>query len=448
MSSRRNVIILGYIVWAFTMSVAYFAGKRSATNDGYAVNQETPAANTPLISVRNGRSSMTAPLSDPVTSLLDSLALPKNPHGPETYQEIITRLNRKHALAAIDALSEQSPSPIRNQAYVAAMARLAELDPLTALEIAAATPGRELKLRSQIASLKAWGSLRPEEALAFVSDPANGEKLPKEATRAVWGGLAKGDPLRALSFVETHGGSQEHASGVREVLKELYQDNHHERLIEWTTGLPQGNLREQAAEAIVSQWARYDASAAKEWLAANPDLDQPGAQMALASAWVREDPEAAVTWAAGLTKGPQHSKVLDQVVKYWLQADRDGAGAWLASQEPSPELDNAVARYSREVVRYDPAGTMPWAESITEPKLRHETMKRVASTWRKMDPEGFQGYMHQHQDTGVFSEKEVRKLMGAEKATKSAEKLGRKLQKQERRQQPKVKRERNRKKTT
>ena len=50
-------------------------------------------------------------------------------------------------------------------------------------------------------------------------------------------------------------------------------------------------------------------------------------------------------------------------------------------------LDPAVATFANRIKEKDPEGAIEWAQSITDPKLRHQMVQNAINTWEQTDPE-------------------------------------------------------------
>ena len=76
-----------------------------------------------------------------------------------------------------------------------------------------------------------------------------------------------------------------------------------------------------------------------------------------------------------------------------MPSSETAAAAFLAEQPASPILDRQFERYAYDVMNQNPSATMPWAESITDPDRRWKAISRVASAWRKQDPNGLNNFV-------------------------------------------------------
>lgn len=99
----------------------------------------------------------------------------------------------------------------------------------------------------------------------------------------------------------------------------------------------------------------------------------------LASSWVTEDPAAATAWATGLPEGPARARALRELTGSWAGGDPEGAGRWLNTQPASPDLDPAISEYAVLVAQDNAEFARGWAQGILDPKLRDETLARIAA---------------------------------------------------------------------
>lgn len=137
----------------------------------------------------------------------------------------------------------------------------------------------------------------------------------------------------------------------------------------------------------------------------NDNDDLFTAYRSLGWAWSQTDPQAAVSWADTLdgrrsryVKGgilkfwPEHDpagaaeytlqemggkRELSQIISKWAKMDIEGASNWLLRHEPGEALDEA-ARTMASLAKEDyPEKAKGWANSITDEKMRAETIKSI-----------------------------------------------------------------------
>ncbi len=287
------------------------------------------------------------------------------------------------------------PGVARNEAYFALIKEWAAADGPAALAAAGAITEPKLRFELRESALRAWAAASPEAAWKFASENASGD-LPENRMNLVFEGLGRSDPAKALAFMEANGKALEkYGDRATLVFDDLYENGHHDALVGWAEKMPAGKLRDMATNRIIDRWARYDPAAAKEWMDKNVTTkDNLGpARVELAESWARVDPSAALQWANSLPAGQRDSEYYSRIYGRWIQYDRNAAAKNLAEQPPSPQLDRPIERYTYEVMRQNPAETMPWAESISDAKRRWEAVSRVAEYWGRRDPGAMQNYV-------------------------------------------------------
>lgn len=177
---------------------------------------------------------------------------------------------------------------------------------------------------------------------------------------------------------------------------QLYERGGHDLMVPWVQNLPEGKMKDGAVNRIVDQWARYDPLAAAQWMnsmiAVNPK-NTVEARIELAESWARVNPTQALAYVQSLPPDQQNNAYYERIFKRWLDYDKQNAAAYLAEQPASPALDRPFERYAYDVMNQNPAATMPWVESISDPGRRWNAMERVADAWRKKDPEGLNAYV-------------------------------------------------------
>ncbi len=155
-----------------------------------------------------------------------------------------------------------------------------------------------------------------------------------------------------------------------------------------------GTFEEQKlAEIVASRMATQDPKRAAAWVAQLPSDARVSAEMGVAFAWARRDPQAASEWATGLL--PEERKhVLGPVAAQWSLSDPQAAGRWLSSLE-GPGRDEAVGTYSGAIAGVDPQAAVSWASTMSDGRMRNDTLQRILSGWYNRDPQSAKNWLAQ-----------------------------------------------------
>jgi hypothetical protein len=312
-------------------------------------------------------------------------------------------------LNRLTALRAEKPGPLQRRALLDAIAAMAERDPAAAMAAAGEETGLKLRADLRATVLQHWAQTDPEKAWAFALANTSGE-LPDNRLDLVLDGVARGNPQTALRFLQDHGDVMgRRFERAATVIGDLFEAGHQDLITQWAETLPAGKLRDAAQTRLIDRWARYDPEAARGWMDAN--IKDPAAlasaRSELAASWARISPEAALQWADTLPASQRGRDLYGRIYAQWIDYDRNAAGAALAAQPASPELDKSIERYAYEVMRGNPADTMPWAESIGDKDRRWRAVERVALEWRRRDPDGLRNYL----DASQFTEDQKRRLL-------------------------------------
>lgn len=305
------------------------------------------------------------------------------------------------------------PGPERNEAMFDLMKEWAAADGPAALAAAGAVAEPKLRFELREAALRHWASADPDAAWKFASENPNGD-LPDHRMQLVFDGLGRTDPAKALAFFDKHRAEMEkQGDRAAYVFDELYERGGHDQLVGWAEKMPPGKLRDMAANRIIDRWARYDPESAKQWMERTVTNKEnlTAARIELAESWARVNPGAALQWANALPADQRDGEFYNRIYGRWLQYDRNTAASSLATQPPSPALDRPIERYTYEVMRQNPADTMPWAESINDAGRRWRAIERVADVWRTRDPAALQNYV---MSNATLTEEQKRKLLKQE----------------------------------
>lgn len=326
-------------------------------------------------------------------------------------EDLTDLMSLKDVHEAMNGLNSLEPGPFRQRAMFSLLERWSKLDPGEALSYAASIAAPEERQDATRHVFSSWGEVDPGAALQFAKE--NSEGSGRSEIDAIFRGVSKSNDIAgAMQFMENlNEEDTPYGSRIYESIRRLYERGDKE-VIAWAEKLPAGEVRERAMTAVIDQWARHDPTAAKEWLEKNGSGSKamPSAQIELGESWARVDPTEAYAWASTL---PEDSKttaaVMDRVFYRWMQYDFENAAKHLVDVEPSPQLDRTFERYIDRVRTVNPADTMPWAESITDPERRRKAIYRVANDWKRSDKGGFEAYVR---SSSSISEKDKQRLLG------------------------------------
>lgn len=400
--ARRAVLLLA---WAASLAGAYYIGNRR--------EPQLPSRKAGVLASIGERPGhgQTSPGARKAALATALAALPSDDESEE--EDIPSGASDVKFPDMLAEIQAMPPGVKRNTALFKLMRHWAAADGPGAL--AAAATITEPKLRSELreTALRSWASASPAAAWQAASENKNGD-LPDSRMELVFAGFGRSDPAKVLAFFDTHGKEMlAHGDRAALVMDELYERGHHDALVGWADKMPPGKLRDLCANRILDRWARYDPLAAKSWMEQNPGAKENlvPARVELAESWARVNPAAALQWANSLPENQRDSEYYSRIYGRWIQYDRNAAANYLASQPLSPALDRPIERYTYEVMRQNPADTMPWAESISDGKRRWEAISRVAEVWRRRDPAALANYV----SAGNFSAEQQQKLLNKDR---------------------------------
>ncbi len=314
------------------------------------------------------------------------------------------------------ALSENDP--IRRKALVAEL--LLNLSPENVDEVLAAfedAPKGEETDRHFRDFLYAWGRLGGGDAVAYATDPESARRTSWGSTTAISGwavtdlGAAK-QYVAGVENVETrqwmHYGVmremmrtdldgaiayseqnvQSRARGVQmdRLASEIIEQRGVEGLTDWLAGIDHSqennnllSYKQYAAGITLDRLAQNDPDAALKFITENasqPFITADGLERAARRAAGPIDEE--LNWLAelpGELGGRQHA--IGERFEDYIREDFSAAGEWLAAQPLGPAYDEAIQDYANSAARDDREAAIAWAERITDPKIREDTIRRI-----------------------------------------------------------------------
>jgi hypothetical protein len=280
--------------------------------------------------------------------------------------------------------TRQSLAEKRVTAMTSMVRTEAELDPAKALEIALAFQADFSWDDGFYIVFSRWPQMNLEQATqAMLKLPAG--RL-AEASRCIVNSLAWEDPQAALT---------------------------------WAHQLPEGEMRSNALQFAVEQWARKDPEAAFHHAQELPRLREKDAVLeGIISVWSLNDPKSAVEFIDQLPSGPskaamlqaalvawglgdiksampriqeissikERNVVLNQVLWAWVKADPDSVLKWTQGL-PSNERDAVRSRALDALARSNPAWAAEWLDKISDYPRKNDAIQEVVFYWQQKDPE-------------------------------------------------------------
>ncbi|MEY4488475.1 MAG: hypothetical protein RIQ79_983 [Verrucomicrobiota bacterium] len=322
-----------------------------------------------------------------------------NPPAPRLQTAPSARTNDTAAVSSVAreqwaTLRDLPSTPDSEAKLCARLEALAAEDPAAALQLAtsAATPRQHELLRN--AALQGWASrdslaaadwalanVRSEERRAAVEAIAAGAVARPDDAIAAINHLIAADPILACD----HGYA---------LVTALAHVGLYERAGEFAASGP-AQYRSAWLASTYQQWGTYQPQAALLALEeiADPVASQE-ARSGLYAGWSGSDPAALVAYAQTLPHGESRLSALNDGLSQWVHRDPAAASAWMDGHDPSPDLDSgAVAiALAPALVTQKPDVAASWAESITDPELRANTLLDLIRLWAEHDVAGARAY--------------------------------------------------------
>lgn len=107
----------------------------------------------------------------------------------------------------------------------------------------------------------------------------------------------------------------------------------------------------------------------------------------LYAGWASSDPAGLVAYAQTLPVGESRLDALKEGLTQWVYRDSTAASDWMDKFDPSPDLDAGAAAIAvmPALVERKPDIAASWAESITDPELRANTLLDLIRLWAEHD---------------------------------------------------------------
>src|SRR5262249_19377777 len=115
---------------------------------------------------------------------------------------------------------------------------------------------------------------------------------------------------------------------------------------------------------------------------------------AVINSWSGNNPQTVAEYASQLDSSDEKKFALTVALRNWAGYDALQAANWICQHAPSPELDAGTAGVAIEPENlHQPTIAAQWAESITNPELRSNTLMTVLREWALRDPVAAMNYL-------------------------------------------------------
>jgi hypothetical protein len=169
---------------------------------------------------------------------------------------------------------------------------------------------RESRIRKL---LSAWAIQDAEAALSWVSsleDPS----ARRSARSTVCMAVAEEDPRRAVTLALDHGADQGDGAGLLECLTMRWCERECETVIDWAREQPPGEWRDRLLSSASFVLSKSDPAAAAQLVSGLvPGSVQDEAAMAVLHQWALKDSSAALQWAEGFAEPALRDRALEEI---------------------------------------------------------------------------------------------------------------------------------------
>jgi hypothetical protein len=211
----------------------------------------------------------------------------------------------KHAGAALPGMGKTSDALSNNHS--------ASTDPARALTLAFALEkgiDRQSRIRDLLVT---WAVRDAEAALDWVSsleDPA----ARRSARSTVCFALAEKDPRRAVTLALAHGADEDDDRGLLESLTMQWCEKECETVVDWVREQPPGEWRERLLSRVSFVLSKSDPAAAAHLISGlKPGTVQDEAAMAVLHQWALQDSSAALRWAEAFSEPILRGRALAEI---------------------------------------------------------------------------------------------------------------------------------------
>ena len=412
---KRPLIVLAVATGMFASGlVGFFVGKRSGSE---AMVGRSPTYAPPPSLVGNGKTPGSSQDEDDVaTPEGNALKDDVRKVGRSSMEELLEEARRKLAGGMINirqvvevfqSMEEIDPKVMpellrgieelpnfqqKNLLFMAALTRWAEVDGEGAATHVRDNMSGERQGGMLGAVFSSWASKEPEDAWNWFEESRgslSNPMLEAPLMRSLFQGVASKDLDDALAKFDALDSQHLKNVALDGIGSSLSNDSDRRSFLKLAATLDDRDLRMHAMRPALGQWAHGNPDAAAAWLdsAEVEESERREIAKSVRDAWFQTNPEDAADWyMAQIPEDDKSGGAVREVVQRWMRQDPNAAGEWLGSYEPGPGSDEARASFSQGIAGVDPASAVSWAKTITNDKMREQSLTNILRHWYKEDP--------------------------------------------------------------
>ena len=336
----------------------------------------------------------------PVISSGSNLAVAQAQRGSESSARDDERASASDSAVSRDNWQRQwseftrSPAtPAGELAIARAIEELASSDPQRAISVAARENNFRLRTALLRSALTGWGRTNPEAAATWAESQTLVDR--GDAFGALFQG-AVSNPERAIDLVssllqKTPRRSAEYGSKLISAFVEAGQ---FERAANFALTSPTQN-REDWMLPAYSRWAEFQpqAAAASAMQLADPTA-RAEAMNAVIIGWSPSDPKGLIEFSKKNLSPSQQNAVVARAIGFWASSDPVAAANWIGQNEFGAASDPGIAEIAvSPQLATTPTIAASWAEIITNPQLRLQTLGSILEQWAATDGNSAEKYL-------------------------------------------------------
>ncbi len=286
---------------------------------------------------------------NPLRALELSLALPGFFARSQMQDELVLKLYKKDAQAAIGWVMNQHDPLTQRGALHSLLRAMAKDDPRKALEFlhASAFPGERSSAEASIFSV--WLEKDLNAALDYLaSNPALREREKSSYHWQIINALNTSTPAEQKKLLNRLPDDDFKFRLLTGLATNLTSRGQYAKAVAMLNDLPDSIHRDSALHNLGGSWSADKPSAVASWLNQQPaSTDRDLVVSGMVGTLVPTDPQAAVQWAASITDQQIQTFAFKQIAHSWLHLDAQAARSWLQSTNlPASEKETILRDFN------------------------------------------------------------------------------------------------------
>ena len=293
-------------------------------------------------------------------------------------------LSMKDQVTFLKAYSKSAPSDRNDISADLIFKQMAEDDPENAVNYLDTLTNPKLRRNALTSMLPGFVAKDPNLAIQLVEsikEPADQDA----ALGVLYKNLSSKDPALVASALKENDFNSFGKYNLEDFVS-TYAGKNLEDATVFVEEIEDPIIWNKAVKRLISKWGISDPLQAAEYaFQQDPTKGVEEAIELLSKSIGKIAPKEGIDFALAQENNSLSQKLIQGTFDQWINKESDEAIQYVAEMEAGDQRDAAVRAFANKFKNSDPNYAMEWADTMTNPQARLQTMRQTYNNWRKRD---------------------------------------------------------------